>query len=1276
MAAAVVALLLTAVLAHGAEPACTITGTTGDDTLTGTGGPDVICGLAGADLIRGAGGDDILRGDAGDDRLIGGTGADVMQGGADSDAAQYTTETLPVTVTLGDGANDGVAGEGDDVRNDVERIFGGSDADTLTGNADANTLIGNGGGDTLSGGGEADNLVGGNGSDGLNGGSGTDRLVGDAGSDTFTGGLGSDTADYDGVTGDVTASIGDGANDGPAGETDDIGPDVEHIGGGSGDDTLTGSSVANTLAGGAGDDTLHGLGGPDTLLGEGDADTIWAGPGSDTLNGGSGADTLHAEDDGPAVDALRCGTGADVAFADPPDTLTPDCENTPPVAQDDARTRGENSAPAPVPVVGNDFDQEGRPLSVGSIGTVGTVGSATLAAGVISYGPNGQFEHLGTGQSATDTFTYRATDGQALSDPATVTVTIEGVNDAPIAVDDAKTTNENTILTAGGLDVLGNDDDPDAPDTPTVKSVNTSGTQGTVAIAPGGTGISYDPSGHFDALAPGESAVDTFTYTITDAGGATDSATVTVTVEGVNDAPVGAPKAYNAVSNTTFELHGGTPDPPVPTIRATGNLLTGATDVDNGDSAQGIVAETVASTGGGTAVIDGGGHFTYMSEPGETAATDTFTYHLTDTNGGIGAGTVTMTLKERVWYVDNTYAGANGPANGTSTRPFTAAAPAAAAGTAGDKIFVYEGSGPTPGGVVLKARQSLLGQGEAFTVELGGSGTPNGTKTLEPAAGRPQLTTAGADVVTLATGTKVRALNLDPEGADAGGLFANYVAATANTVTIANVDVADSGGGGTGPGMELHASANSTFLVSNMQIATQNARGIFATSAGKLSISGVNTIASGSGTGLTVQNTTILPAGLRFRRIDTSGAPNGIVLTNTGSTGALNVVGTSSPNSGGTLGNSTGPGVLLANTGPVSLTRMRVVDGGDDGIQATSVPGLELDRATVTGNGNAVDERGLDLVNVTGSSALTAVTVSGSADDNAALDNATGSSALTVLNSTFASNSPVTGADGLRVRADGPATMNVDVQSSTFTANRDDHFQAATSGANTATLNVLFSGNTLSGGGGVTVNPGGGAATTAMVSNNTITGAILSAITVNADPSSTSAAALDATVSGNTIGDAATAGSGSAQASGIRLVSNGAGTTTTALTGNTVRQYAESGISVFARDGAGPLNTTITGNTVTNPGPFALEALTVTAGATATDTSPVCADIGGAGGLANAVADMRVRQRFSTTVNLPGYSGPPTDATAVGVFLSGRNGGAAATASGSFTGTGTACPGP
>ena len=87
----------------------------------------------------------------------------------------------------------------------------------------------------------------------------------------------------------------------------------------------------------------------------------------------------------------------------------------------------------------NDTDIDSNPLTVtGAGGTTG--GTVELANGTFTYTPTANY-------NGTDSFTYRATDGAAAPAIATVTITVTPVNDAPVATNDAYTTNEDTPLT-------------------------------------------------------------------------------------------------------------------------------------------------------------------------------------------------------------------------------------------------------------------------------------------------------------------------------------------------------------------------------------------------------------------------------------------------------------------------------------------------------------------------------------------------------------------------------------------------------------------------------------------------------------------------------------------------------------------------------------------------------------------------------------------------------------------------------------------------------------
>jgi hypothetical protein len=144
------------------------------------------------------------------------------------------------------------------------------------------------------------------GKDWLMGGDGDDTLDGGLGADVLIGGAGTDTADFSARTGSVAVTLDGTANDGQAGEGDNVsGNSIESVTGGGADDSLTGSAAANALMGGAGNDTLDG------------------GAGGDTLDGGDGGDTMKSRDG--VQDKVACGPGADSVDADAIDVVDADC---------------------------------------------------------------------------------------------------------------------------------------------------------------------------------------------------------------------------------------------------------------------------------------------------------------------------------------------------------------------------------------------------------------------------------------------------------------------------------------------------------------------------------------------------------------------------------------------------------------------------------------------------------------------------------------------------------------------------------------------------------------------------------------------------------------------------------------------------------------------------------------------------------------------------------------------------------------------------------------
>jgi VCBS repeat-containing protein len=126
-----------------------------------------------------------------------------------------------------------------------------------------------------------------------------------------------------------------------------------------------------------------------------------------------------------------------------------------------------------------------------------------------------------------DSFTYTVSDGLAMSEPATVTITVRPVNDPPVAADDDYATDEDTVLTVSAPGVAGNDADPDG-DALAVSAL----------VGPAHGALVLDADGSFTYTPDADYAgSDSFGYRATDGTLVGSTATVSLTVRTVNDAP-------------------------------------------------------------------------------------------------------------------------------------------------------------------------------------------------------------------------------------------------------------------------------------------------------------------------------------------------------------------------------------------------------------------------------------------------------------------------------------------------------------------------------------------------------------------------------------------------------------------------------------------------------------------------------------------------------------------------------------------------------------------
>ncbi|HHY54526.1 MAG TPA: tandem-95 repeat protein, partial [Chloroflexi bacterium] len=286
-------------------------------------------------------------------------------------------------------------------------------------------------------------------------------------------------------------------------------------------------------------------------------------------------------------------------------TVTP--VNDAPTAVNDSFSVDEDSLDNALAVLANDSDLDGDSLTVTAV-TQPANGVVTLVGGVVRYTPNPNF-------NGADSFTYTVSDN-ALTATATVAITVRPVNDAPTAVNDSFSVDEDSLDNA--LAVLANDSDLDG-DNLTVTAV-TQPTNGSVMLVAGV--VRYTPNANYNGA-------DSFTYTVSD-GALTATATVVITVAGVNRAPLAVNDVFTVTENSANNV-----------------LAVRANDSDPDNDALTIVAVGVASNGVAShdgAVVRytpnpnyrGADSFTYTISDGELTATATVAIHVQPAAGAPG----------------------------------------------------------------------------------------------------------------------------------------------------------------------------------------------------------------------------------------------------------------------------------------------------------------------------------------------------------------------------------------------------------------------------------------------------------------------------------------------------------------------------------------------------------------------------------------------------------------------------------------------------------------
>ncbi len=231
--------------------------------------------------------------------------------------------------------------------------------------------------------------------------------------------------------------------------------------------------------------------------------------------------------------------------------------------------------------------------------------------GALSFSADGSFTYTPTANyNGTDSFDYRITDADGDVSTATVTITVNSVDDVPVAVNDNVSTSEDTPYTG----TVSTNDTPSG-DGGNVWSKVSDPLHGALSFSADGS-FTYTPTANYNGT-------DSFDYTITDADGDVSTATVTITVNSVDDVPVAVNDNVSTSEDTPY----------------TGTVATN--DSPSGDG--GNVWAKVSDPLHGALSFNADGSFTYTPTANYNG-TDSFDYTITDADGDVSTATVTITV--------------------------------------------------------------------------------------------------------------------------------------------------------------------------------------------------------------------------------------------------------------------------------------------------------------------------------------------------------------------------------------------------------------------------------------------------------------------------------------------------------------------------------------------------------------------------------------------------------------------------------------------------------
>lgn len=569
-------------------------------------------------------------------------------------------------------------------------------------------------------------------------------------------------------------------------------------------------------------------------------------------------------------------------------------------------------------------------------------------------------------------------------------------------------------------------------------------------------------------ISGGATAGGILEYTVVIANGGPDPANGTTFTETIDinttlvpgslvASPIAVNDSYSTIGNVGINIDAGS------------GLF--ANDVSPGGTALSLSGSTtITSVNGGTATVTAAtGAFTYEPAAGYIG-TDTFTYTIQNGSGMTTTATVSITIANAIWFIDDSAAPGG---TGTLAKPFNSLAAFQAINSGGgnnakDGHFIFIYAGTYNGGITVRNNQTVFGQGAGTAgstlLTLTGLPAPSGSPSVPfPTVNgtRPDLTNNSGNVFSLSGIATVQGLNI---GNSSG---AKFQSSAAGLFTASQIDL-------TGTGSALNIS-NKQLDATFGQVSSTVSSGT--TSPIKLSnVTGSLTISSGT---LTANNSTNIPAldisggitlAVDLTAVNANGGNKGMIISGTAGTFKVSGSGTTA-GSGGTIQNIAQRGIELLNTTGITLKNMNLVNANlNDGTTPSGTPtdmdnsgafaavhafntnGLTMDRVAISGT---VAQEGINLrassnfnftngsvgssgsagnsfegcifaVNTSGTNTITNSTFTDPGGRVAYFANfSTNMKLLTVDNSTF---QDADGAAGLQVIGYGTSNMQLKVQ--------------------------------------------------------------------------------------------------------------------------------------------------------------------------------------------------------------------------------------------------------